>query len=84
MILADGPSMEAWAAIFGIGGTLITALASLGVALINTRKTSSVARSVNGHLAEFMARFETEHEARLLAEVKLARFEEREKLSDEP
>lgn len=82
--LAGGPSAVAWAAILGIVGTLVTALASLGVALINTRKTSNVARSVNGQLSEFMVRWEMEHEARLAAEIKLARYEEREKFDREP
>lgn len=84
MILAGGPSAATWATILGIVGTLVTALASLGVALINTRKTSNVERSVNGQLSAFMARWEAEHEARMLAEVELARLRERDRLRDEP
>lgn len=82
--MAADISAAAWATILGIGGTLVTALASLGVALINTRKTSDVARSVNGQLSEFMERWEAEHAARLGAEVELARLRERERLRDEP
>lgn len=80
MILAGGPSAATWATVTGILGTLATALASLGVALINTRKTSNVERAVNGQLTEFVERWEDEHEARLTAEVQLARLQEREKL----
>lgn len=69
-------------------GTFLTALASLAVALINTHKTSNVERSVNGTLSEFMRRWEAEHQARIEAEVELARLQERERLrgfdSDEP
>lgn len=76
-------SAAAWATVLGIVGTLVTALASLGVALINTRKTSNVERSVNGQLSEFMARWEAEHLARMAAEVELATLRERDRLSDE-
>lgn len=82
--MAADLSGAAWATILGIGGTLITALASLGVALINTRKTTEVARSVNGQLTEFMARWEAEHAARMAAEIELARLQERDRLRDEP
>lgn len=82
--MATDLSGAAWATILGIAGTLITALASLGVALINTRKTTEVARSVNGQLSEFMARWEAEHLARMAAEVELARLQERDRLRDEP
>jgi len=84
VIVAGGPSAATWATIAGIIGTLLTALASLGVALINTRKTSNVERTVNGQLSEFMARWEAEHEARMTVEVELARLQERERLRDEP
>lgn len=83
MILAGGPSAATWATIVGIIGTLVTALASLGVALINTRKTSNVERSMNGQLTEFMKGWEAEHDARLAAEVELARLRERERLRGE-
>jgi hypothetical protein len=80
VILANGPSAATWATVTGILGTLATALASLGVALINTRKTSNVERAVNGQLTEFMERWEDEHDARLAVEVELAHLQEREKL----
>lgn len=82
--MAADISAAAWATILGIGGTLITALASLGVAFVNTRKTTEVARSVNGQLSEFMVRWEAEHAARMAAEIELARLQERDRLRDEP
>jgi hypothetical protein len=75
----DGTGL--WA-ILSLAGIFVTALASLGVALINTRKTASVQRTVDGQLSEFLARWEAEHEARMVAELELARLHER--LRDEP
>jgi hypothetical protein len=65
-------------------GIFITALASLGVALIGTHKTADVQRTVDGQLSEFLARWEVEHEARMAAELELAKLREREKVRDEP
>lgn len=71
-------------AVLSLVGIFVTALASLGVALINTRRTADVQRTVDGQLSDFMERWEAEHEARLAAEVELAKMREREKLRDEP
>lgn len=78
MILAD-VSAGAIAAYAGVASAMVASLGSLGVALVNTRKTSDVQAKVNGQLSTLLDKLDAEHEARTAAEVRLAVMEDRER-----
>lgn len=78
MILAD-VSAGTVAAFAGVASAVVASLGSLGVALVNTRKTSDVQAKVNGHLAALLEKLDAEQDARAALEVELAVLKEREK-----
>lgn len=78
MILAE-TSAGTLAAIAGVCSAVVASIGSLGVALVNTRKTSDVQAKVNGQLSALLDKLDAEHEERTALEVKLAVLEERQK-----
>ncbi len=78
MILAD-ISATAVTAYAAVAVAVVTSLSSLGVALVNTRKTSDVQAKVNGQLSTLLDRLDAEQEARTKLEVENAILKDREK-----
>jgi len=78
VILAD-VSAGTIAAVAGVASAVVASLGSLGVALVNTRKTSDVQAKVNGQLSALLDKLDVEHAARTKLEVELAVLEERQK-----
>jgi hypothetical protein len=78
VILAD-VSAGTIAAFAGVASAVVASLGSLGVALVNTRKTSDVQAKVDGHLAALLEKLDAEQDARTALEVELAVLKEREK-----
>lgn len=78
MILAE-TSAGTLAAIAGVCSAVVASIGSLGVALVNTRKTSDVQAKVNGQLSALLDKLDAEHAERTELEVKLAVLEERQK-----
>jgi len=78
VILAD-ISATAVTAYAAVAVAVVTSLSSLGVALVNTRKTSDVQAKVNGQLSTLLDRLDAEQEARTKLEVENAILKDREK-----
>ena len=72
-------SATAVTAYAAVAVAVVTSLSSLGVALVNTRKTSDVQAKVNGQLSTLLDRLDAEQEARTKLEVENAILKDREK-----
>lgn len=77
MILAD-VSAGTLAAVAGVASAVVASIGSLGVALVNTKKTSDVQAKVNGQLSTLLDKLDAEHEARTALEVEIAVLKDRE------
>lgn len=77
MILAD-ISAGTIAAVAGVASAVVASIGSLGVALVNTKKTSDVQAKVNGQLSVLLDKLDSEHAARSALEVQLAVLKDRE------
>lgn len=76
MILAD-VSAGTLAAVAGVTSAVVASIGSLGVALVNTRKTSDVQAKVDGQLTALLDKLDEEQEKRTALEVELAVLRER-------
>lgn len=77
MVLAE-VSAGAIAAVAGVASAVVASLGSLGVALVNTKKTSDVQAKVNGQLSTLLEKLDSEHAERTRLEVELAVLKDRE------
>jgi hypothetical protein len=76
VILAD-VSAGTLAAVAGVTSAVVASIGSLGVALVNTRKTSDVQAKVDGQLTALLDKLDEEQEKRTALEVELAVLRER-------